>query len=273
MGTLNKLKNLVNIGLPAFILGFGLNYFLNNSNNFPNEELEEKLKVAEHLKKLTNYKPLEKQEIDSAFHYLNPGLREYLDKVYFLEPEDFSEKNVVGDAHDNTICLTKNFSYRALVHEATHIRKNALDNFGLDFSKKWGEIANFEYGEKNYIKYKNKDQVSIKWKEDLTKIPRNGLLTPYSAKSINEDVADFVGIAQDYLQSAFLYEFFSEVNPDFNKKGLKKHAENFPLFFADTTDHRYKQKLDLLKEYNFLTKEEHEKLSENLGSLHYLLEK
>lgn len=45
----------------------------------------------------------------------------------------------------------------------------------------------------------------------------------------------------------------------------------FPLYFADTTDHRYQKKIDLLREYNFLTNEEHEKLSENLGSLNYLL--
>ncbi len=131
----NKLKNLISIGLPAFILGFGLNYFFHNSNNSQNKELEETLKMAEHLEKLTNYKPLRKNEIDSAFYFLNSGLKEYLDKVYIINPEDFPKK-CSGHTHGNIICLSKGYPNSIVSHEAAHARKDALDNLGLDFSKK-----------------------------------------------------------------------------------------------------------------------------------------
>ncbi len=107
------------------------------------------------------------------------------------------------------------------------------------------------------------------------------MLTPYSAKSINEDVAEFVRMSINCFSNNFLtkedikYLFTGD---ETDRKileeyagQLEKYAGHFPLYFADTTDHRYKQKLDLLKEYNFLTKEEHEKLSKDLGSLNYLL--
>ena len=197
------LKNLVNIGLPAFILGFGLNYFLMKSNN-SSEELEKTLKnkileeasklMTEHLEKLNNYKPLEKREIDSAFSFLNPGLREHLKKAYFIKKEDLFCKNSSAEAHlEGIICLTDS-SKETIFHESAHIRKNALDMVGSDFSKKWNQIANFEYGDENTKSLFNEEGALLDraWKDDLTGCPKNGVLNPYSSKSIGEDVAIFV---------------------------------------------------------------------------------
>ncbi len=64
-----------------------------------------------------------------------------------------------------------------------------------------------------------------------------------------------------------------EYESSLNKLNLANYLNYYPLYFADTTDLRYKQKLDLLKEYNFLSNEEHKTLSERLGSLNYLREK
>lgn len=269
----NKIfKNTINIGLPAFILGFGLNYLFHNLNNSPNEELEKTLKMAEHLEKLTNYKPLKNQEIDLIFPFLNSGLKEYLDKIYIIEPKDLG--NIGGHKHGNIICLPKGFPEFAVYHEATHIRKDALDNLGLDFSKKWKNLTNFIYEDNNYFLYGNENPEGAKWREDSTEIPKNGLLTPYSAKSIGEDVSEFVRISMNCFSKNFLNRedigyIFADTKTD--KKILEEYAESFPLYFADTTDHRYQKKLDLLKEYNFLTNEEHERLSRDLGSLNYLL--
>ncbi len=44
-----------------------------------------------------------------------------------------------------------------------------------------------------------------------------------------------------------------------------------PEYFCNPQDKRYIKKLNLLKEYNFITNTEYDNLSKNLGSLNYLL--
>ena len=70
-----------------------------------------------------------------------------------------------------------------------------------------------------------------------------------------------------------LSSFILESKSSRNASSLENYSRLYPLYFADTTDSRYQQKLDLLEEYNFLTKAEHDTLSEKLGSLYYLREK
>ncbi len=220
--------------------------------------------ILPHLIALKKYNPLTKEQKNVMFKDLNPGLKECINKVYIIDKRDFFEKNIKAHTHvfnkeKNTICLTKGQNDWVLFHEGAHARLNVLNKSKSDFSKKWKEIADFKYGKRNIKNYYTNSNIlmSTAWKDDKTSIPKNGLLTPYSARSIHEDVANFV-------------ESLSYVN---EKEWAKKTSflELYPLFYADTTDHRYKQKLDLLKEYNFLTKEEHEKLNENLGIYSHLL--
>ena len=221
-----------------------------------------------HLMALKKYNPLTKENI--LFSELNPGLKEYINKVYIIDKKDFFEKNLNGHAHTlnrkqkNNICLTKEYLRKEIIfHEAAHVRFNGLNESKSDFSKKWGEIADFKYGKENMKTYNLNSKVNpnkfkyVLWRDDKTTIPKNGLLTPYSAKSISEDVAVFI-------------ECISFAN---EKESANKtiFPELFPLFFADTTDHRYRKKLDLLKEYNFLTKEEHKTSCDNLGIYYHLL--
>ena len=222
-----------------------------------------------HLRALKKYDSLTKENI--LFNELNPGLKEYMNKVYIIDKKDFFEKNLQGHTHTlnekqkNNICLTKGYRKEVLFHEAAHVRVNVLNNSKSDFSKKWEEIADFKYGKKN-IKIHNPNSkinpnkfVFIRWKDDGTAIPKNGLLTPYSAKSIHEDVAIFV-----------------ECLYNVNEKEYAKRTEFlelYPLFYADTTDQRYKKKLDLLNEYHFLTDGESKNLNDNLGIHRHLLKK
>ena len=262
MKTLNKIfKNSTIIRLSLAM--FGLGYSTSTNEKIEKTSRETPLKFAKHLEKLTNYDPLEKQEIDSAFSFLNYGLRENLKKVYFIKKEDLLCENACAEAHGvegmNIICLTDS-SKETIFHESAHIRQKSLDKLDLDFSKKWTKIANFEYGvdEDVNLLFSNKGVLLAgTWKDDSTKCPKNGLLNSYSAKFMYEDIATFV-------------ESLGYVDKKEWAKGTD-FPERYPLFFANTTDHRYQKKLDLLKEYEFLTKEEHEKLSKNLGSLNYLL--
>ena len=212
-----------------------------------------------HLIALKKYTPLTTEQKDSL--ELNPGLREFLDKVYIIKKKDF-ENNVAAHTHrwDGVLCLLEKYEKAELLHESAHVRHLALNKIKSDFSEKWKQIANFEYGRKNvdhlYLLSFPLRLWNITWR-DGTSGSKNGLLNPYSAKFMYEDIATFV-------------ESLSYVN---EKEWAKKtdFLELYSLFFADTTDHRYQQKLDLLKEYGFFTKEEHKKLSKELGSLNYLL--
>ncbi|MEK6844906.1 MAG: hypothetical protein AABX44_01485 [Nanoarchaeota archaeon] len=258
----NKLKNSAIFGL-SFVT-FGLGYPISTNGKLEKHYKKPwNIEFAEHFEKLNNYKHLEKQEIDSAFSFLNPGLREYIKKVYFVKKEDLFCKNALAEAHSledmNIICLTDS-SKETIFHESAHIRQNGLDRINSDFSKKWKQIANFEYGIENVESLFLKDGTLLdrRWKDDSSKCPKDGLLNPYSAKSINEDIAEFVGT-------------LGNVDKKERAKNLNCQNMIYQLFFCDTTDRRYQKKLDLLKEYNFLTKEEHKKLSENLGCLNYLL--
>jgi len=296
----------------------------------------------QHAIKLKKYEPLSKEQKDSLFNELNPGLKEYLKNVYVIDEKDLG-KNSYAHTHINkktTICFSENSKNDSEVqfHEAAHVRHFALDKHKSDFSKKWKKISDFKYGRKNVKKIWYSWPFileDIVWKDGTTN-SKNGILNPYSSTSTNEDVAEFVGclayeenpkdigeldknyttdslalakeiskysvekehisLLKDSLSSkSLLSEFDSlmlrsyssqldlcsliiklsssqlEFKSLINKLDLEEFLEHYPLYFADTTDHRYSQKLALLREYNFFTKEEHEKLSKNLGSLKYLL--
>ncbi len=245
---------------------------------------------SDHFQALKKYSPLTKEKKDSLFNKLNLGLKEYVNKIYIIDKKDLFDETIRAHVHpyEGTLCLGRDYSNRIFFHESAHIRKDALDKLFSDFSKKWGETANFEYGAHNFYysgdKFnsaivKNFIQMGILKTEiplwnDQTEGPKNGCLTPLSSKDTQEDAANFVeclGYEETPESLKKKNTFFKE---HYDEKTFVEIFEisqiAFPLYFADTTDHRYKQKLDLLKEYYFLTKEEHEKLINNLGSLNYL---
>lgn len=300
---------------------------------------------VQHAIKLKKYEPLSKEQKDSLLSELNPGLKEYLRKVYVIDEKDLG-KNAYAHTHNNkkrTICFSEDPENRTKghFHEAAHVREIYLNKHKSDFLKKWKKNADFKYGKKNIKNvwyswpFKLED---IAWK-DGTDGPKNGLLNPYSATSIGEDIAEFVvclsydknpeGISKklerddemerdnfakgilkytaimdtslsrknSLLSKPLLSDFDSLMLESYstqidlcslvvkfsssrlgsksllNKLYLENYSNSYPLYFADTTDSRYKQKLDLLKEYNFLSNEEHKTLTERLGSLYYLKEK
>ncbi len=241
---------------------------------FKSDFNERKKREEAHYQALEKYTPITKESYEgNLFLLLNSGLKEYLEKIYFIDEKDFFYKDTGGHTHlgKGVICLSNNsipYYNNALFHEAGHVRCDALNRIGSDFSKKWREIAHFIYRNEGVeYHYDNANQITgVTWKIDGTDRPKNGCLNPYSAKSIDEDIATFL----EPLGYAGSPEMIKEHLPIPEKVNIDNL---FPLYFADTTDHRYQKKLDLLKEYNFLTKEEHEKLSENLGSLNYLLKK
>lgn len=247
----NKLKDLGSKVTLAALLGF-IGYY---SYDILNEKLEKKW----HFEKLNKYGALEGSQIDSAFPFLNYGLRENLNKIYVIKNEDLLAEDASAETHfsDKIICLTSIFDKRDVYHESAHLRHRTLDDLNFDFSKKWKQIANFEYGSKNYKFIKDKYGLSyIFWKEDSSLSSKHGMIDPISSKNIYEDVANFV-----------------ESLDCIDKRRVERmpFPNLYPIFLVDTSDHRYQKKLDLLLEYNFFTKEEHEKLSKNLGSLNYLL--
>jgi len=192
-------------------------------------------------------------------------LMEHIDRIYLMEREDFSEdlpKNTSAytfydqKTEKINVVLQKNYGKRDFFHEVGHAKNISLDLNNSDFSEKWKQISNFEYG--SILE-------QINWELGLTNL-KNGILSEHSIESELEDVATFV----EFLG----YDKNPKEIEKLCKSGiseLEEYSRFYPLYFADTTDHRYKQKLDLLKEYNFFTKEEHEKLSKDLGSLRYSL--
>ncbi len=248
---------------------------------------------SDHLKKLEKYIPITKQEIQSdtsRFNMINSGLKEDIDKIYIIDQEDFPRGSEPGHTHvyEKILCLRKDYNNRIVFHELGHNKHLSLKNINSDLTEKWEKIANFKYGKNNFYYSKDKFKEIAKeigvpvWK-DGTCGPKNGCLHPLASWEIDEDLAFFVeclGYEQPPENVKELYLFFKErkekILKDTNRlreraSDIDFYQNHLPLYFADTTDHRYKQKLDLLKEYNFFTKEEHEKLSRNLGSLRYLL--
>ena len=285
-----KIKNL------AAILGLGvlgLNNLQGQNPSLKQIIFDYKLH-PEHTKAIEQYEPYNRQEIslDSNFNILNAGLKEYLNKIYIVDQKDFFDSAVRGHAHPygGIVCLTEYFTNKELFHEAGHVRHLALDGINSDFSKKWKQIANFEYERNN--SYKLKDELKpffisnkdIPVWEDGTVGSNHGCLSSFSKEFLQEDMANFVEclgyeetpenlkkiLSRDKKEKCKLKSVLDTIPSHLVLEFVQNY---FSLYFADTTDHRYQQKLNLLKEYNFFTKEEHEKLSKNLGSLRYLLKK
>lgn len=222
--------------------------------------------VERHYEALKKYDLLECKEIDSLFSFMSHELRDPIKKVYLINQKDFFDGDVRAHVHPNNriICMPEDWDEVCAFHETAHIKHRSLDDIGSGFSSKWKGIANFDYG-KEII---NLGGLAYLWK-DKTIGPKDGLLEPYSGKTIDEDISNFVECA-GYNRSPEEAEKFIFANP---ASGVRLMINIYPLYFCNTTDKRYQKKLDLLREYKFLTEKEHKTLSERLGSLYHLLDK
>ncbi len=129
--------------------------------------------------------------------------------------------------------------------------------------------------------------MTVYWISDEEVGANHGCLEPYGGESLKEDVATFMEpLAYDETPQDILkrLEGINEMNEHRRKLGLKevdaaverrksieRSSHLSPLYFADPSDARYAGKLELLRDYGFLTTGQHELLSERLGSLHHLL--
>ncbi|MBI4139503.1 hypothetical protein HY483_00915 [Candidatus Woesearchaeota archaeon] len=181
---------------------------------------------------------LTKEEFDPTYHFYN-GLRDSLSKIYFLEDNDFS-----GGYSEH--------SYAAHAHIDTGIS-----------------------------------------------LPHHGCLNAYSGSSLAEDVATFTSsvASSEYrspdeiiwsIQLSNCEAVDSECPWNEQRKITEKERMNkikkslpslvnaltiiFPLYFCDSSDVRFKQKIDLLRRYDFISEEQHEFMTARVGSLRYLLD-
>jgi len=214
------------------------------------------------------------------------------------------------DGKDQEMFLQKNFKFGTLAHESGHMRDSYLEKQDSDFQKQWIEISNFNYnpfgtdsiwpnegvlnfhGSENihedigeytgclgYLKNPSKVietlgddlETDIVIGEYFNKPVINQVWIKFNFKKYREktNIA-----AQELLQNNSLTEIGEKrkINLEFLSRNIGNNKEWYPLYFADPTDARYKQKIDLLKEYDFLNEKEHKTLIENVGSLHYLIE-
>lgn len=166
---------------------------------------------------------------------------------------------------DGTLCskngILTDYSSKSIYEDvATFVECLSYDVCPEDIQKVDSNII------KNLLKKISKEKFKI---DSLTK-EKN--LLPKPSSRLDSLLLKLYSSNMGYSYN-MIEHYYSKIDYE-RRKQFNGHEElkfSYPLYFADTTDHRYKQKLDLLKEYNFLTKEEHEKLSENLGSLNYLL--
>lgn len=207
------------------------------------------------------------------------------------------------------MCLPYNYNKSDLFHKATHIRHRTLDKQGSDFSARWKQISNLEYGNVREI---GTDDILITmvW-DDGSGGPKHGCIEPYGGTNILEDVAHYLEplgyqrnpddviksggifvalqITEFSIRGAQLSKKVDEITQILkspqkleNAKGrLKKllkeelrmyAAHSTPFYFCDKTDKRYQQKIDLLREYDFISKKQHKWICKHLGCLRYLLD-
>ncbi|MBI1971219.1 hypothetical protein HYS47_05715 [Candidatus Woesearchaeota archaeon] len=120
-----------------------------------------------------------------------------------------------------------------------------------DLEERWETIADDVYGTTLLKEPEEGRDYSTEWK-DNTKGPRQGCIRAYGCNNYLEDIATFVEpIANGD------HEFFT-------REGLIM-PPGHPLYDSAKYDPRYKQKLDLLLEYQFITEEDYRKILQPLG--------
>ena len=180
-------------------------------------------------------------EISAAFNGMNSQVISNIKTISFREDNHFgSEADLahVGCGKGKICVKEKIFLDRSTVqHETAHLHTFKA---GGKFLKQWQRTAgNDVYGQK----HREPKSGLYVW-EDNTDSPRYGCVSPYGATNVYEDVATFY----EYL--CLLIEY------------LHRHS-NFKGNLGN--DIRYKQKIDLLHEYNFLDDSEYQKIKSILN--------
>ncbi len=220
------------------------------------------------------------------FDKLSSGLEEYIERIYFIDEWEFHA--LLTKAHTHTgkgiICLRTDYDNTDLYHEATHVRQQALDKNGFDFSKRWKEISTSAEIGKIKVKSFLGAAFSVEW-ENGEEGPKYGLMKPYGGTSVGEDVATFMeALGYKYAPAEVItvIKIMAKKPETIIKqygieplKAMRRYvadaSHTMPLYFADKNDTRYRRKIELLVEHNFLTAEEGKKLIEQLGCLRPLL--
>lgn len=247
-------------------------------------------------------------EDDPLFHF-HDGLRDHLQKIYVVEDEDFfynlKHLSASQAAHAHTdsgiVCISYSsivshlYVYHTLLHEGAHIKHYYLNAQNSDFSREWMSVAGIDYGSMARLK----DDGGVEW-TDGSSLSNHGCLDAYSATSLAEDIATFTAsvASLEYRSSEDVMCYIEIANNGSVGSACRWSVERiarereciekikklghdsttslariFSLYFCDSSDERYKKKIDLLRKYNFISEEQHFLMTANLGSLRFLLSK
>lgn len=257
-----SLKNLAILGMyGVFSFAVEGGFFFHNKS-FPYS--------VKHHNHIRDEIPISEKKRGELLEGINPGLKEYAKKIYVL-PKDKFDLEVIAHTIFNPknktleMCIPDSCAYNILLHELAHVRHASLDSRGSEFSNKWKKISNFNYGEENLKQLRVGGYVIHSTWKDGTDGPKDGVLSPYGAESMREDIATFV----ESLGYALTPEQIGKLMD--NQSGESFYFVCYPLYIADTSDERYRKKLDLLKRYGFFSDKEHKTLTERLGCLRHLL--
>ncbi|MDP2673051.1 MAG: hypothetical protein Q8O84_04530 [Nanoarchaeota archaeon] len=192
------------------------------------------------------------QNLKNYWGNLNYETRESINKIEILSSKEFDDYypffKVFGAfpgafaSPTGTIVMRSGYE-SSLKHEAAHERHYDLGlipglSYGGEFNKKWDKTAG-EYDK--VISTKHGDYYKDASGEIILE-PRHGYTSAYGGKNIHEDVATFV----DYSN-----------NPEFFKPLIDPTSEKY--------DKRYRQKLDLLYKYKFITDKEYYRILREAG--------
>ena len=119
-------------------------------------------------------------------------------------------------------------------HEAAHLLTFKLETEGASFNKEWKKIAGYD----EIIAYMVKEG-EWAWRNGQTGGPRYGYIRPYGVKNYLEDIATFV---EAVISSPDVFKCLTDST-------------------CSPYDPRYKQKLDLLLEYGFITQEQYTRVT------------
>ncbi|MEK6897940.1 MAG: hypothetical protein AABX28_01130 [Nanoarchaeota archaeon] len=150
----------------------------------------------------------------------------------FLPNEDYTKSKIIYKV-DRTSLL----EYGLFRHEMAHLFADSIKRKDNSFERQWRKI----YG----ISGSRFDRTLNSWEyKDNSDpgTPKNGFVTPYGGSSLHEDIATFV----ENMGNPEI--FASVVNPS-----------------SPQYDIRYRQKLDMLHQYKFISDDEYNKIFEVAG--------
>ena len=181
-------------------------------------------------------------EISKAFSNMNGGIANTIQEIALREYEHFSGSWEIAHVScgKGVICIrnTEFLSHSTVEHEAAHLYTWIA---GIKFVKEWKAAADQNiYG----FAIKNTTFGPV-WKDGSHSIMKYGLIEPYGAKNVYEDIATFYVYVCDLLVS-------------------KNEQDFLALKSACAKDKRYELKISLLYKNGFITKEQYQKILDHI---------